>query len=304
MQALYAFLQADNHDLSKAEKQLHASIDKVYELYVFILSLLPELRDFALKSQEEAKLKRLPTQEDLHPNTRFVENKAIAAIANNKAFQRAVNGYKIAWSNEQELIKKIFLEVKASEFYTHYMQDATVNYAQERDFLAKIVKGILEDFEPLNYFFEEKSILWTDDFDLAFSMVIKTIKQIPENKPEENFMLPLYKDEADDKAFMLDLFRKTILNNEAYEKLIGEKTQNWEVERIAMMDVLLMKMAITEILNFSTIPTKVSLNEYIELSKNYSTPKSQVFVNGILDKLLADFKAKGELKKTGRGLME
>ena len=162
MQALYAFLQADNHDLSKAEKQLHASIDKVYELYVFILSLLPELRDFALKSQEEAKLKRLPTQEDLHPNTRFVENKAIAAIADNKAFQRAVNGYKIAWSNEQELIKKIFLEVKASEFYTHYMQDATVNYAQERDFLAKIVKGILEDFEPLNYFFEEKSILWTN----------------------------------------------------------------------------------------------------------------------------------------------
>ncbi len=304
MQALYAFFQADNSDLAKAEKQLHASIDKVNELYIFILSLVPELADFASKTMEEAKLKRLPTKEDLAPNTKFAENKLSAAIAANLAFQRAVNNYKISWSNEQELVKKIYVEVRASELYAHYMSLGESNFVQDRDFMAKVVKTILEDFEPLNYFFEEKSIIWTDDFDLAFSMAIKTIRQIQEAKPEESFLLPLYKDEADDKAFMLDLFRKTILNNQAYEKLIGEKTQNWEVERIAMMDVLLMKMAIAEILNFSNIPTKVSLNEYIELSKNYSTPKSRIFVNGILDKLLADFKEKGELKKTGRGLME
>ena len=304
MQALYAFFQADNGDLPKAEKQLHASIDKVYELYIFILSLLPELTDFASKNQEEAKLKRLPTEEDLNPNVKFTENKLAAAMAANLAFQRAVNRYKISWSNEQELIKKMFLEIKASELYAQYMGFAESNFIQDRDFMAKVVKTILEDYEPLNYFFEEKSILWTDDFDLAFSMAIKTIRQLQENKPEENFLLPLYKDEKDDSNFMLDLFRKTILNNAAYEKLIGEKTQNWEVDRIAMMDVLLMKMAITEILNFSNIPTKVSLNEYIELSKNYSTPKSRIFVNGILDKLLADFKTNGELKKTGRGLME
>lgn len=304
MQALYAFLQADNSDLPKAEKQLHASIDKVYELYIFILSLLPELADFAAKSQEEAKQKRLPTKEDLNPNTKFADNKLSAAMAANLAFQRAINTYKISWSNEQELVKKIFLEVKSSELYANYMSLGESNFIQDRDFMAKVVKTILEDFEPLNYFFEEKSIIWTDDFDLAFSMAIKTIRAIQEAKPEESFLLPLYKDEPDDKNFMLDLFRKTILNNEKYEKLIGEKTQNWEVERIALMDVLLMKMAITEILNFSNIPTKVSLNEYIELSKNYSTPKSQVFVNGILDKLLADFKNNGELKKTGRGLME
>lgn len=304
MQALYAFLQADNSDLPKAEKQLHASIDKVYELYIFILSLLPELADFAVKSQDEAKLKRLPTEEDLNPNTKFAENKLSAAMASNLAFQRALNTYKISWSNEQELVKKMFLEIKSSELYSNYMSFAESNFIQDRDFMAKVVKTILEDFEPLNYFFEEKSIIWTDDFDLAFSMAIKTIRQIQEAKPEESFLLPLYKDEKDDLNFMLDLFRKTILNNEAYSKLIGEKTQNWEVERIAMMDVLLMKMAITEILNFSNIPTKVSLNEYIELSKNYSTPKSQIFVNGILDKLLADFKTNGELRKSGRGLME
>lgn len=304
MQALYAFFQADNSDLPKAEKQLHASIDKVNELYVFILSLVPELCTFAAKTLEDAKLKRLPTAEDLNPNTKFAENKFSAAMAANLAFQRAINSYKISWNNEQELIKKMFLEIKGSEIFVQYMSLPESNFIQDRDFMAKVVKTILEDFEPLNYFFEEKSIIWTDDFDLAFSMAIKTIRQIQENKPEENFLLPLYKDEADDKAFMLDLFRKTILNNEKYEKLIGEKTQNWEVERIAMMDVLLMKMAITEILNFSNIPTKVSLNEYIELSKNYSTPKSQIFVNGILDKLLADFKSNGDLKKTGRGLME
>ncbi|MBL0049393.1 MAG: transcription antitermination factor NusB [Bacteroidetes bacterium] len=304
MQALYAFFQADNNDLQKAERQLHASIDKVYELYIFILSLVPELADYAAKTLEDAKLKRLPTKEDLNPNTKFVENKLSAAVAANKSFQTAINTYKISWANEQELIKKIFLEVKASELYSQYMSLGESNFIQDRDFMAKVVKIVLEDFEPLNYFFEEKSIIWTDDFDLAFSMAIKTIRQIQEAKPEESFLLPLYKDEKDDRAFMVDLFRKTVLNNQAYEKLIGEKTQNWEVERIAMMDVLLMKMAITEILNFSNIPTKVSLNEYIELSKNYSTPKSQIFVNGILDKLLADFKANGELKKTGRGLME
>ncbi len=304
MQALYAFFQADNSDLPKAEKQLHASIDKVYELYLYILSLVSEVAEYAVKTQEDSKLKRLPTAEDLNPNTKFANNKLSAEVAANKAFVRALASYKISWSNEQELIKKIFLEVKASELYVQYMSLGESNFIQDRDFMAKVVKNILEDFEPLNYFFEEKSIIWTDDFDLAFSMAIKTIRQIQEAKPEESFLLPLYKDEKDDLNFMLDLFRKTILNNEAYSKLIGEKTQNWEVERIAMMDVLLMKMAITEILNFSNIPTKVSLNEYIELSKNYSTPKSQIFVNGILDKLLADFKTNGELRKSGRGLME
>ncbi len=304
MQALYAFFQADNSDLAKAEKQLHASIDKVTELYVFILSLLPELCAFAAKSLEEAKLKRLPSKEDLNPNTKFAENKLGATMAANLPFQRAINAYKISWSNEQELLKKIFLEIKASKIYEDYMASPERSYAQDREFMAKVVKSVLENFEPLNYFFEEKSIIWTDDFDLCFSMAVKTLRNLPEGKPEETFLMPVYKDEADDKAFMLSLFRKTILNNADYEKLIGEKTQNWEVERIALMDVLLMKMAIAEILNFSNIPTKVSLNEYIELSKNYSTPKSQVFVNGILDKLLADFKANDQLKKSGRGLME
>lgn len=304
MQALYAFFQSDNSDLAKAEKQLHASIDKVSELYIWLLSLVPELCSFAAKTLEEGKLKRLPSKEDLNPNTKFAENKLAASMAANLQFQRALNSYKISWSNEQELIKKIFLEIKASDIYIDYMAIEERSFAADREVMARLMKSVLENFEPLNYFFEERSIIWTDDFDLCYSMAVKTLRQISENKVEERFLMPVYKDEEDDKAFMLSLFRKTILNNEEYEKLIGEKTQNWEVERIAMMDVLLMKMAIAEILNFPNIPTKVSLNEYIELSKNYSTPKSQVFVNGILDKLLLDFKTQDLLKKSGRGLME
>ena len=304
MQALYAFFQSDDTDLPKAEKQLLSSIDKVYELYIYILSLVPELLDFAVKTQQDAKLKRLPTEEDLNPNTKFTDNKVAAAMAANHFLQKQISDRKISWQVEQELIKKIFNEIKAGESYTEYLAIADNSFEKDKEFFAKVIKKHLEEFEPLIYFFEEKSIIWMDDFDLAFSMAIRTVKSIYENRTEQNFLIPLFKDEKEDKAFTLDLFRKTILHDKEYEKLIGEKTQNWEVERIAMMDVLLMKMAITEILNFSSVPTKVSLNEYIELSKNYSTPKSQLFVNGILDKLLADFKANNQLNKVGRGLME
>ncbi|MDQ3048586.1 MAG: transcription antitermination factor NusB, partial [Bacteroidota bacterium] len=174
----------------------------------------------------------------------------------------------------------------------------------DRDFIIEVFREYIADFELMNHLYEEKNLHWGDDIYLVNPMVVKTLETFKEDATPEHSLMQLYKDREEDEQFVKDLFRQTALRNEETEKLIGDKTKNWEVERIAMMDVLLMKMAITEILHFSNIPVKVTLNEFIEISKIYSTPKSKIFINGILDKLVADFKSENMLNKMGRGLME
>lgn len=304
MQALYAFFQSENNDLRKGEKELLFSIEKIYDLYISILLIIPEIVDFAIRTQEEAKQKMLPTAEDLDPNTKFINNRFVKQLSKNSELYRKAENRKISWRNEPELIKKIFLLVKNSDEYFEYMKSSDSSYEEDKEFIIKIFKKYISEFELLYHYFEEKSIYWMDDFELVNSIIVKTIKTFTPGSNEHTPLMPLYKDEEDDRNFAIELFRKTIIHNKEYETLIAEKTQNWEVERIAMMDVLLMKMAIAETLNFPSIPVKVTLNEFIEISKNYSTPKSKLFINGILDKLLADFKTGGKINKVGRGLME
>ncbi len=184
------------------------------------------------------------------------------------------------------------------------MNTSDDSYKTHRNFIAEIFKEYVADFELLNHFYEERNLHWGDDIYLVNPMIVKPIETFKENATPDFSLLPLYKDREEDEQFVKDLFRQTAMQDEETKKLIGEKTKNWEVERIAMMDVLLMQMAITEVLYFSNIPVKVTLNEFIEISKTYSTPKSKVFINGILDKLIADFKKENKLNKTGRGLME
>jgi len=302
MQALYAFFQHENQDVYKGEKELFNSIEKIYDLYAFLLMLLIEIRDFAENSSEEAKNKKLPSQNDLVPNTKFLNNRLIKQLAVNMTLSKESSNRKLSWQNEPELIKKIFNNIKASEEYEKYLSDEH-SYKSDKDFIIDMYKKHIAEFESLVYLFEEKSIYWVDDLRLVNIMVLKTLESFKEDANEHFSLLPLYKDE-DDKSFVQELFRRTILNNEMNEKLIGDKTKNWEVDRIAMMDVLLMKMAISEVLHFPSIPVKVTLNEFIEISKLYSTPKSKLFINGILDKLIADFKDQKKYTKVGRGLME
>lgn len=304
MQALYAFFQSDNRDLPRSERELFNGIDKIYDLYIYQLALLVELRHVAATLVEEARNKRLPTKEDLHPNLKFVENKFIHQLAENIHLKREMNNRKINWNNEFELVKKIFNTIKASDEYNKYMNVSDDSYKTHRNFVLEIFKEHIADFELLNHFYEEKNLYWGDDIYLVNPMIVKTIESFKEGAAPDFALLPLYKDKEEDEQFVKDLFRQTAIKDEETKKLIGEKTKNWEVERIAMMDVLLMQMAITEALCFSNIPVKVTLNEFIEISKIYSTPKSKVFINGILDKLIADFKAENRMKKTGRGLME
>ena len=304
MQALYAFFQSDNKDLPRGERDLFTGIDKIYDLYIYQLAFLVELHHVAILLSEEAKNKRLPTSNDLNPNLKFIENKFILQLVENIHLKREMNNRRISWSNEFELVKKIFNNIKTSEGYHNYMNVSDDSYKTHLDFAIEVFKEYMADFELLNHFYEEKNLHWGDDIYLVNPMVVKTIESFKETSTPDFALLTLYKDREEDEQFIKDLFRQTVIQYDETKKLIGDKTKNWEVERIAMMDVLLMQMAITEILYFSNIPVKVSLNEFIEISKIYSTPKSKLFINGILDKLLIDFKAEGKLNKIGRGLME
>lgn len=304
MQALYGFFQSDTRDLARSERELFSGIDKVYDLYIYQLALLLELRHVANVSLEDAKEKHRPTKEELDPNRRFIENKFILQLSENIHLKREMNNRRINWNNEYELVRKVFNTIRASEMYSSYMDSPDNDYKSDKSFIISIFKEFIADFELVNHLYEEKSLHWGDDIYLVNPMVVKTFESFSEEATPDFHLMPLYKDREDDMDFVKDLFRQTAIRNDENEKLIGDKTKNWEVDRIALMDVLLMKMAITEVLHFSNIPVKVTLNEFIEISKMYSTPKSKIFINGILDKLIADFKRDNMLNKMGRGLME
>ena len=307
LQAIYAFVQSESGDLAKGEKQLLNSIEKIRELIVFQLSFLLEIKDFQQNRIEDSKKKFFPTEEDLAPNMRFVENRVLRQIENNRAYRKLHSKLKINWGDEQTVVRKAFLALKEKGFYQKYMESSGSSYEEDREILIKLIKKLLSDFELLEYFYESKSIFWAfDSYYTGNLLLMKYLKSLKESDDEYVVFPEILKDdvEDEDKAFMIDLFRKTILKGESYEDMIDDKARNWEIDRIAIMDTILIKMALTELLEFPSIPVKVTLNEYIDISKYYSSAKSKVFINGILDKLIIDLKEKKLIKKTGRGLME
>jgi len=304
MQALYGFFQSDTKDLARSEKDLFTGIDKIYDLFIYQLAFLIELKHVATVLMEDAKIKRLPTEHDLNPNLKFIENKFINGLSENIHVQREINNRRISWNNEFELVKKVFNTIKVSPEFEKYKNVSDDSFSTHRNFALEMFKESIADFELLNHLYEEKNLHWGDDIYIVNPMIVKMIESTKESATSDAALMSLYKDKEEDMAFVKDLFRETALRNDEIEKMIGDKTKNWEVERIAMMDVLLMKMAITEILHFPSIPVKVTLNEFIEISKMYSTPKSKIFINGILDKIVADLKRDDKIAKVGRGLME
>ncbi len=303
LQALYAFEQSKDNNISRAEKELFHSIQKMYDMYLFLMLVMVEIRGVAESKIEEGKKKRLPTEEDMNPNMRFVDNRLLKQIDENKALQSLAEKAKINWMGEGELIRRLYRSVIETEEYKDYMAAEENSYKADKEVIIRIFKRHLINHESLQYFFEEKSIFWIDDLDIVASMVIKTFKSFDEKSDEFTPLLPLWKEPEDEKAFVKALFRKTITQSEEHQALIKSHTDNWEIERIALMDILLMKMALSEVREFKQIPVKVTLNEYIEISKYYSTPKSNTFINGILDKLFTEMTDEGTIKKIGRGLI-
>lgn len=302
MQALYGYFRDEKADIVVAEKNLFTSIDKTYDLFLHLLSFLGNMHFSARIAMEEGRAKRLPTQEELNPNAKFISNLFLVALSENKAINAEFSKKSISWQNDQDLVRKLFSELRATDFYKEYMQSGPNNFAEDKNLLKEILSQLLYEHELFNFWFEERNIHWSDDLHFAFVFLNKWMDGL---QSEKDIVLPaLYRDPQEDKKFVADLFRKTIMHTAEFDELIDKHTKNWELERIAQLDILLMKMTLSEILYISNVPVKVSMNEYIDLAKEYSTPQSGRFINGVLDKMVAELKAGGKIEKTGRGLLE
>lgn len=301
MQTLYSYFQQDKAEIGFYEKELFKSLDKIYDLYIYVLVLFTDIHHTAHLVIEENKNKRLPSKEDLDPNLKFIKNNLLVALSHSSELKKELTNRKISWQNDFDLVRKLYSELRATDLYKNYMAAPEQSLKEDKQFLISVATEFLYEHELLNHIFEEKNMHWADDTFGAFSMVSRTFEAYTGGTL---YLQPLYKDAEDDKNFISTLFRKTIAGDKEYETLIDQKTKNWELDRIASMDVLLMKMAIAEFLNVSNVPVKVSLNEYIDISKEYSTPNSKTFINGVLDKIIAELKQDNRIQKTGRGLME
>jgi N utilization substance protein B len=302
LQVLYAYYSSEEKSINSTEKELFFCIQKAYDLYHYLFALVIEIADYAENRIEIKKNKHQPSYDDLNPNTKFITNLVIAQLRNNRQLNTYIDQKKLSWKDNPELIKELYLLMTDSEMYEAYMADPVRSYHDDRKFIEKLFSKIILLSEDLYVVLEEKSIYWNDDVDFVISMIVKTMKRFNELSDADQKLMPMFKDQ-EDRDFTKDLLRKAIINHDELRELIKEHSKNWDVDRIAFMDILIMQLAITEFLYFPSIPTKVSLNEYIELSKYYSTEKSRNFINGILDKTLKDLKRSDKIVKTGRGLI-
>ncbi len=301
MQSVYAMQQSHNEDLVRELKFLKHSIQKMSDLYVLNLQLIVEVQKLAQKKIELSKKKILATKEDLTPNTKFLENKLISLLKESVSLEGYIELNKLTnWEVEREYVKLIWDALEKSKLYTDYMATPIGSYNDDRDFIVAFFKEIIAPNEKLDDYYEDKVISWVDDIPFINTWIVKSLNK---QSPKKTFVIgSLYKDN-DDKQFVDDLFNKTMLHQHTYQEDIREKTPNWEADRIADIDMILIKMAITEFLHFPSIPSRVTINEYIELAKDYSTNKSGYFVNGVLDKLAKDYSDSKKMVKIGRGLV-
>ena len=307
LQSLYSWFTGGQEQLPDAERELLTSINKLYELFIYQLSFLLEVRKFAQNRLEQNKKKFYPTDEDLDPNLKFVENEVFKLLDANKSFHRLEEIYKINWTEEHEMIRKFYAELRETTYYKKYMSNKKLSLEEDKKLMIQIVDQMLPDFDSIKFYYEEKSIYFVDGYDLVNLLLIKFFETISKEFTKDSTMPGIYKEYKnvnEDLAFVKTMFRKTILRDDEGSEIIKARTKNWEYDRIPLMDIILLKMAIIELQEMETIPLKVTLNEYIELAKYFSTANSKVFVNGVLDKLISEFKSEGKINKIGRGLVE
>ncbi|MBO5217162.1 MAG: transcription antitermination protein NusB [Alistipes sp.] len=301
VKALYAHLKSESDSLMASEKTLVASIDKTYDLYVQMLSLIVEVAHYAEQRQEIAKQKKMPTFEDLNPNRKFVDNAVVRLIENGDAVNDYTESHKLSWSNYPELIKTLYLQLEQSEYYQRYMSSEERSFKEDLALVTEFYTRELEESEMLEEVLDEQSILWNDDLGFALTLVVRTLSNLRASHTDVK-LLPKFKSE-EDLEFVKELFAKAAVNYNANVELIEKFTRNWDVERIAFMDIVIMATAIAELTSFASIPVKVTLDEYIEIAKYYSTASSGTFINGVLDKVVSTLNQEGKIVKSGRGLI-
>jgi len=304
VQTLYAYSLSEDKDIKTFEKALLKNVDEVYEMYMWTLNLLDEVSDYVLIDAEGRANKFLPTEKDLSLTTKLSTNTFIESLRQNPQYGEGVKKYKISWSFDPEIVRTVFLQLKDSEAYLEYLQQEDRSIGTEKDIIKHIFKKIILKSPVIEQVFEEKFINWPVDKEVLQALIAKTFKNFSSEDPRKNKLAEITQNWNDDSDYVIALLGKTIRNTNEYQKLISEKTKNWESDRIALMDTLLMRMAICELVNFPSIPVKVTINEYIEISKVFSTLKSNIFINGILDKILNDLNQQGRIQKAGRGLRD
>jgi N utilization substance protein B len=303
MQSIYAMHQNGSDNLEKEEKFLFHSIENVQDLYLIMLSALVEIRVKEIEYLEKSSRKHLATAEERNPNRKFVNNAVLKLLSDNNSLSISLEKRRINnWTQNDDYILIMLDEVKNSELYQNYMSTRTNDFEEDKQFVTDMFMEIIAPNEKLYDYLEDHKLTWIDDIPLVNTQIVKQLRQI-KSAEDLSFAVPrLYKDE-EDKDFAKDLFRKTVLNETELAKEYIDKTPNWDTERIAEIDTIILKMSICEFLKFTSIPVKVTINEYLEIAKEYSTPKSSIFINGILDNLVKEFQENGKLNKMGRGLM-
>jgi len=301
MQAVYAYHQSEPKDIRYTEQELLNGTKKIFELYLMVLQFFLEMAH-----QEEVYYDDLPasalTGERKKADFLLKNNAFISWLSENNKFSDLKKQYKISWQSENDLIKKAFFHIRQTDSYTVYSNSIGSDHTKDIAYIDWIYKEVFINVDFIRHMLEERTIYWSESLDLAETLLNKTLDT---GKIDAAFkILPLYKDEEDDIRFMKELVQKTIRDDDYFQKLISDKTTNWDADRIAMVDIILMKMALCEILNIASIPIKVSINEYIDISKDYSTPNSKGFINGVIDKIVIELREQGKIQKTGRGLVE
>lgn len=304
MQCIYALTQSKDDSLDKQEKFLKVSIDNMYTLYLLMLSLFAELHE---KAREQVKLsskKYLENESDKYPDKeKFLNNKLLLQISDNNVLREELKRRKLNnWYLHEEYVKIIYQEVVGSEIYERYMSNPQTSYEEDKGLVLDLFRDIIAPNEKIYDYLEDDKLTWVDDIPIVNTHLLKILKKVKENSIPSYFLSALLKDE-EDLTYAKRLLSKTLLNNAKWEKEIEGKTPNWDKDRIADIDSILLKMAICELLNFPSIPERVTINEFLEIAKEYSTPKSSIFINGVLDKLVREYREEGKLNKLGRGLL-
>ena len=296
LQIVYSFYQNGNSDLKVAENELLFSLRKSYDLYHYFLLLIIEVTNLQQRTLDAKKSKYMPTHAELNPNTRLVNNRFTAQVAENEALQKYVAEQGLSWVNDEEFVKNVLDIILASDLYNEYLDNENDSYETDKEFWRAVFKKLICGNEQIEEFLEDKSIYWNDDIGIVETFTLKTIKQFEEKSGSKQKLLPMFKD-MEDQSFAIKLFRQSLLKGSEYRERINKHMKNWEAERIANMDLIIMQVALAEIMTFPTIPINVTLNEYIDTAKYYSTPKSGVFINGILDSIVSELKKEKVLLK-------
>ncbi len=302
LQCIYAYNQSEHKNLEEQEKFLNYNMEQMQELYLLMLQLFIALRDQAESFLVISQKKHLATDLEKNPSRLFINNKVIALLSENKSLSEIIKKKKLNyWHEENEYTTILFNDLKEQEWYLKFLLKDQSSFQEDKEFLIKIFKEIIAPNENLYEYLEDKRLTWLDDFPLVNTLLVKMFSKLSEKNIKIILIPELYKNK-EDKEFALQLLHKVILNDEELTIIIDQKTPNWDKDRIADIDMIILKMGISEFLDFPSIPVRVTINEYLEISKEYSTPKSSIFINGILDKLVKEFTSDKELKKIGRGL--